>query len=180
MSYKVMAFDLKLALLRYFRFERQWICVDEFRGADVIADTGQDIIEVEVKISKYDLEHGETKKHRKHDRYREGRSLALCHPNKFYFCVPEALVVAANGVCDQLNHKYGIVAFNLDAFERHIHWGWRVPHSQCLRMARTGKRLHEAYSRCQKAIAMRTTSKIVTLMEADFRLRSQNSIGDSK
>ena len=52
MDYKVTAFDLKLALLDYFRFLRQWVCVDEFRGADVIADTGKDIIEVEVKVGK--------------------------------------------------------------------------------------------------------------------------------
>ncbi len=178
MNYQVTAFDLKLALLRYFRFERQWICVDEFRGADVIVDTGQDIIEVEVKVSKYDLEKGEEKKHRKHDYYRVGQSVALCHPNKFYFCVPEALVKTAFEVCDRLNPKYGIVAFNHDAFERHIQWDWGVPHMQCLRMARTGKKLHETYARCQEAIAKRTVSKIITLMETDFRTRLQNSKGD--
>ena len=42
---KVTSFHLKLALLEYFRFERRWIAVDEFRKADVIADTGKKVIE---------------------------------------------------------------------------------------------------------------------------------------
>jgi len=54
-EYKITAFDLKLALMQYFRFNRQWLCVDEFRGADIIADTGKEIIEVETKITKSDL-----------------------------------------------------------------------------------------------------------------------------
>jgi hypothetical protein len=178
MDYKVTSFDLKLALLRYFRFERQWVCVDEFRGADVIADTGKDIIEVEVKISKYDLMYGEEKKPMKHLLYRMGKSFGRLHPNKFYFCVPETLVTTAINVSEALNSRYGIVAFNSDVFKRHIQWGWKAAHAQCLRMARQAKRLHESYIPHQKAIAMRTSSKIVTLMEADFRTRLQNSKGD--
>ena len=52
-DYKVTAFDLKLGLLQYFRFKRGWVCVDEFRGADIIVDTGKDIIEIETKITKH-------------------------------------------------------------------------------------------------------------------------------
>lgn len=178
MSYKITAFDLKLALLYYFRFQRQWVCVDEFRGADVIADTGKDVIEVEVKISKYDLEKGEVKKFRKHHYYAMGKSFALCNPNKFYFCVPESLVLMAVGVCEKLNPKYGVIAFNPHVFERHIQWNYQMPHQECLRMARSAKRLHESYANCQGAIAMRTSSKIVSLMGYDFRRHLQNSKGD--
>lgn len=180
MNYEVTAFDLKLALLEYFRFQRQWICVDEFRGADVIADTGKDIIEVEVKISKYDLEKGEGKKQRKHHLYSIGKSFALCNPNKYYFCVPEALVPLAIGVCEKLNPKYGIIAFNPYVFERHIQWNYKIPHQECLRMARSAKRLHESYANHQRAIAMRTSAKIVSLMGINFQwwLQKEKSKGD--
>ena len=175
MDYKVTAFDLKLALLRYFRFERQWVCVDEFRGADVIADTGKDIIEVEVKVDKGDLVNKECYKTSKHHYYGMGQSYRLFHPSRFYFCVPETLVASAQGVCDKLNPKYGILAFNAIVFERQIGWNYTHPHSTTLRMARSAKRLHESYVGCQKAIAKRISSKIVTLMEADFKRNIQES-----
>lgn len=178
MNYKVTAFDLSLALLQYFRFERQWICVDEFRRADVVADTGKDIIEVEIKVDKGDLENKECYKTSKHHYYRIGQSHNLFHPNRFYFCVPEALVESAAGVCEKLNPRYGIIAFNPDVFALHIRTEWKQPHRNCLRMARTAKRLHESYANLQHAMAMRTSSKIVTIMETMFRTIFQKPIGD--
>ena len=178
MNYKITAFDLKLALLDYFRFQRQWICVDEFKGADVVADTGKDIIEVEVKITRYDLEHGEAKKQRKHDCYRREKSFALYKPNRFYFCVSESLVLQAIEMCNQINPKYGVIAFNSHVFKRHMGWNYKSPHRECLRMARSAKRLHEGYVNYQRAIAMRTSSKIVSLMSIEFQRQLQNSIGD--
>lgn len=180
MDYKVTAFDLRLGLLQYLRFERQWICVDEFRRADVVADTGKDIIEIEIKVDKGDLANKECYKTSKHHRYRTGRSHNLLHPNRFYFCVTEALVETAINVSEALNSRYGIIAFNPHVFERHILTGWRFPHRNCLRMARSAKRLHESYANHQQAMAMRTSAKIVSLMEADFRKRLQelNSTGD--
>lgn len=178
MDYKVTAFDLNLALLQYLRFERQWVCVDEFRRADVVADTGKDIIEIEIKVDKGDLENKECYKTSKHHYYRIGRSHNLFNPNRFYFCVPEALVEPAKGVCEKLNPKYGIIAFNPHVFERHIRTGWKQPHRNCLRMARSAKRLHELYANYQQAMAMRTSSKIVTILETMFRERFQNSKGD--
>ena len=164
---------MKLALLDYFRFERQWICVDEFRQADVIADTGKDIIEVEVKITKGDLVNKECCK-RKHHFYRIGQQYRF-HPNKFCFCVPETLVKSALEICAKLNFKYGVIAFNPDVFERHLKWNYENPHRECLRMARTAKRLHESYANHQRAIAMRTSSKIITLMRLEFQRQLQNS-----
>lgn len=170
MDYKVTAFDLKLALLEYFRFQRQWVCVDEFRGADVIVDTDKDIIEVEVKISKYDLVNKECGKN-KHQFYCVGQQYCRLHPNKFYFCVPEPLVPPAIEVCGKLNPKYGVIAFNPYVFERHIQWNYKIPHRECLRMVRSAKRLHESYTNYQRAIAMRTTSKIVILIGTEFQRR---------
>lgn len=175
MSYKVTAFDLKLALLGYFRFERQWVCVDEFRGADIIVDTGKDIIEVEVKVNKGDLVNKERYKTSKHHYYRTGRQYRRLHPNKFYFCVPESLVPSAINVSEALNSRYGIIAFNPYVFERHIQGNYKAPHRECLRMAKSAKRLHESYAKHQQAIAMRASSKIVSLMENEFRGKLQNN-----
>ena len=174
-NYKVTAFDLKLALLSYLRFERQWLCIDEFREADIAADTGKDNIEIEIKVSKGDLVNKECYKVNKHHNYLVGRGYNLFFPNRFYFCVPEALVESAHEVCEKLNSKYGIIAFNPHVFEQQIQQGYRSPHRRCLRIARSAGRLHEKYVSYQKAIAMRTSSKIVSLMEETFK-RNLNSI----
>ena len=81
---RITAFEIKFALLSYFRFKRQWVCVDECMNADVVADTGKQIIEVEVKVSKSDLMQGEAKKEWKHDNYRHLR-YGNYIPNKYYF-----------------------------------------------------------------------------------------------
>lgn len=176
MDYKITAFDLKLALLEYFRFKRQWICVDEFRGADVVVDTGKDVIEVEVKVSKSDLVNGERRKQWKHQSYKRINYNRNC-PNKFYFCVPQTLIDSAQKVCEKLNPKYGIIAFDVVSFNRHIQLGYGLFHSDYICMIRTAKRLHENYSKLQEAIAKRASSKIVSLMKADFKRKLQNSIG---
>lgn len=177
MNYEVTAFDLKLALLDYFRFERQWVCIDEFRHGDVVADTGEYIIEVETKISKGDLVNKEGYKTRKHHSYGIGHPFRQLWPNKFYFCVPESLVKSAMEMCLKLNPKYGIIAFNQHVFERQILQKYMCPHRKCLRIARTAKKLHEHYAIHQHAIAMRTSAKVVSLMETDFQNKLHNFIG---
>lgn len=174
LDYKITAFDLKLALLEYFRFSRQWICVDEFRGADVITDTGKRIIEVEVKVDKGDLENKESYKTTKHHSYRTGRSYNLCHPNMFYFCVPEALVESAHRVCEKLNPKYGIIAFNPHVFKRHIQWNYKIPHKECNRMARSAKELHSGYVSYCKEMARRLSSVNISLMGNCFSRNYQD------
>ena len=165
---KVTAFDLKLALLSYFRFERQWVCVDEFRHADVVVDTGEDFVEVEVKITKGDLVNKECKKTGKHWHYSIGQPYNQLWPNKFYFCVPETLVKDAMEMCLGLNPKYGVIAFNPHIFENHIRWNYNFPHQKCLRMARTAKKLHESYDNHQQAIARRASAKLIDLMKLQY------------
>lgn len=51
---------LKVAVMSYFRFERTWISATEvncgkFGVADVLVDTGSEIIEIEIKRYKNDL-----------------------------------------------------------------------------------------------------------------------------
>ena len=172
-DYKTTSFDLKLALLQYFRFRRQWLCVDEFRGADIIVDTGKEIIEVEVKITKSDLINGERKKQRKHVAYKQGRSHMMNHPNKFMFCVPENLVDVTLGWANELNENYGVIGFDVEGYERAIKGGWFFLHCDRIRVAKSAKQLHTNYSNALRwAIAKRTSSKIVRLMQDCFEKNS--------
>ena len=115
---KTTAFELKLAVLEYYRFGSQCVSVDEFNGADVVADTGKEIIETEVKLSKSDLR-ADRRKH-KHGAYWAGHAYHRCHPNKFLFCVPMDLVEDAREMVAALNPKYGIIGFDTQAFETHV------------------------------------------------------------
>lgn len=104
---------IKHALMYYFRFDRQWLCASECMDNDVMVFTGKYILEVEVKISKSDLWHGEAKKD-KHKWYRRDASVsAYFHktytPNKFYVCVPVAMESEAIRWVDQVNPRYGVI-----------------------------------------------------------------------
>jgi len=175
LAYEVTAFDLKLALLQYFRFRRQCICVDEFHGADIIADTGKEIIEIEVKVTKNDLINGEKKKARKHQNYKLGHSFLLLKPNKFLFCVPEFLVEAALALANDINENYGVIAFDAKRLERKIKDNSAV-YSQAsnyfLRMAKSAKKLHEGYSPDLRwSIAKRASAKLTSQMMYSFKKR---------
>ena len=175
--YITTSFDLKLALLQYFRFKRQWVCVYEFQGADIIVDTGKEIIEVETKITKSDLINGERRKARKHQLYKHGHSYQFCHPNKFMFCVPETMVDIALGWAKEINEKYGVIGFDTETFENRTNgipeggdWGW---HCQYLRIAKSAKSLHTNYNeKLRWAIARRTSAKIASLTEEIFKRKS--------
>lgn len=173
-KYKVTAFDLKLALLQYYR-HRQWICVDEFRGADIIVDTGKEIIEVEIKVTKPDLINGEKTKIRKHQVYRLGREFAWRHPqaNKFLFCVPEKLIDTALVVANKINERYGVIGFDADELKRLIRSNsaiWWQNNNYFLRIAKSAKKLHENYNNeLRWAIAKRTSAKIAALTQEIFK-----------
>lgn len=177
-NYTVTAFDLKVALLGYFRFKRQCVCVDEFHGADIIADTGREIIEVEVKVTRCDLIKGEMRKARKHQAYKTGRRFALLRPNKFLFCVPERLVDVALAWSAELDPRYGVIGFDEQKLKGNIQ-EYRAAHWQgnnyFLRVAKSATRLHDDYS-CKLwwAIAKRTSAMIVTLMQGHFERNIQS------
>ncbi len=99
--------DIKLSLMHYFRFKRQWLCASECLNNDVMVITNKDIIEVEVKINKYDLWKGEAKK-RKHRLYKKYPELMKYHANRFYVCVTEDLLEEAKKWVSATNKKYGI------------------------------------------------------------------------
>ena len=111
---EVTALDIKHALMWYFRFKRQWICASECLDNDVMAITNKDIIDVEVKINKYDLWNGEAKKS-KHRLYKNAPNwFHLYHGNRFYICVPVYLEEEAKKWVEETNKKYGIILYNPD------------------------------------------------------------------
>ncbi len=108
---KTNSLEIKHALMYYFRFKRQWLCATECLGNDVMAITNKDIIDVEVKINKYDLWKGEAKKS-KHRLYKNKPEwLKLYHANRFYICVPLELEEEAKKWVEETNKKYGIIVY---------------------------------------------------------------------
>lgn len=172
-SHKLTSTDLKLALLEYFRFKRQAICVDECQNVDIMIDTGKEIIEIETKISKSDLKAdlkktiGRTKKH---DAYANPRSNSWLKPNKFYFCVPDYLEEFALKFAKDINPKYGVFVFDSEIHNRQLSRGHYSSHVNFLRVSRKGRKLHDRYNEKLKwQIALRASSKLITLMQKQFK-----------
>ncbi len=106
--------EIKHALMYYFRFKRQWLCASECLNNDVMAITNKDIIDVEIKISKYDLWKGEAKKS-KHNLYKiMPEFYKTFHANRFYICVPLELEEEAKKWVAETNKKYGIIIYHPD------------------------------------------------------------------
>jgi len=103
--------EIKHALLSYFRFKRQYICASECLNNDVMVITKNGFtIDIEVKISKYDLWKGEAKKF-KHKWLKTNPSKNY-HANKFYICVPTELLDEAEKWVNTINNKYGIIEYS--------------------------------------------------------------------
>ncbi len=111
-KYKPKSKDLKLAVMRYFRFKRQWICATECLFNDIMCFTPKDIIDVEVKVSKTDLWKGEAKKF-KHYNYLNLKYMYRI-PTKFYICIPDYLYDEAEKWVIATNEKYGIITFGTE------------------------------------------------------------------
>ncbi len=100
--------EIKHALLSYFRFNRQCICASECMNNDVMVITQNGLtIDIEIKISKYDLWKGEARK-RKHKGYKINPNKNY-RANKFYICVPTELLDEAEKWVNTINDKYGII-----------------------------------------------------------------------
>lgn len=144
---------LKAALYHYLRFERGYLCADEATlchgPCDMVADTGVDVLEIEVKVTKHDLWGGEAKK-RKHKTF----YLNADAPTKFYVCVPTELLEEADKWCNLINEKYGIIHFDSSMYRRGVSFG------KCVAIKRTAQRLHKLYKNRERKIAMRLCSII--------------------
>lgn len=170
-QYKIISSDLKLALMQYYRFNYGCVCAEECSGADILADNGKEIIEVEVKISKQDLIEGEKYKYKKHLNYIRGNQYHNCHPNKFLFCVPEELQEETIKWAIQLNEKYGVIIFGTNRFledikRNRISWA----NNNCyLTIVKSAKLLHEKYDdKTRWLLAKRITSQATNLMTEKF------------
>lgn len=108
--------EIKVAVSHYLRFKRQYeIVATEYRFkvdrkayyADIIAYNDNEVIELEVKISKQDL-YAESKKS-KHEYYQRGKAKFI--PNRFYFVLTLELYsnIDVRNYIESLNNKYGII-----------------------------------------------------------------------
>lgn len=136
---------LKTALLYYYRFKRQYVCVDECYSnfseiADVLVDTGKHIYEIEIKTSKADLNNEKRKK--KHQEYEEGwkKTQKIKGANKFYLCVPTELIPYAEKWIQKINPKYGLIEFLSDHYEPDGQW------DRFLHFRKKASQLHKNYN----------------------------------
>jgi len=142
------SYEIKTALMRYFRWQRQFICAEEVGlgggWADILADTGEQIYEVEVKVSKADLKN-ESKK-RKHNKDWGHKA------NKFYICVPEYLIKDALKWVNKTDKRYGVIEYR-DLYNVYV--------------IKKAKLLHDKYNPEIKDIINRRLSTMVI----DFMLK---------
>ena len=169
--YKVTSFDLKLALMQYFRYGKQCVVTEECNDNDIMVDTGNEIVEIEVKMSVSDMRADLKKRlggRGKHDFYSNPRGRSWMIPNKFYFCVPSYMKDDALAFAKMINPKYGVFVFDEKKFlDKHPMKGYikKGSHAQFLKVAKRVGKLHERYSlRFSKDIALRSASKCATMM----------------
>lgn len=152
---------LKTALMSYFRFERTWVTAMEvncgkYGIADVLVDTGEEIIEIEVKRFKNDLLKNELNK-QKHALFKEGNSKPT-YPNRYYVCVPDSLGREAERFLRSLNNDYGLIVVDTKT----------KLHSRSAKVVKHAKKLHEVYNKeLSKAIILRLCSEIANMYEIE-------------
>jgi len=137
---------IKTAVLSYYRFKRQMLCVDEAfcnNGlSDVLVESDKGFYDIEIKINKYDLWKGEARK-RKH----YSRSRTYLHATYFIMCVPESLLEEAKDWVEQTNSRYGILVFNEERYNKLYLDKRNLRYIEdCIRSVRTPKKLSETKS----------------------------------
>lgn len=111
---------VKASVLCWLRFHRQFPVVATECGyhlADVAAVNLRELVEVEVKVDRYDLRNDAKKP--KHENYQlnadrvdwAGRWI----PNRFFFAVPESLRDEAVACVEKLNPSYGVLVVASDS-----------------------------------------------------------------
>lgn len=159
MKQEITALRIKHDVMYYFRFNRQCICASECMNNDVMVITKSGlVIDIEIKISKYDLWKGEAKKskHRIYNRF-EDKSLRTqlyksSMANRFYICVPIILEEEAKKWVEETNSKYGIIRYTPGYFNS-------------ITIPRTAKLLHNEKTESLKtAIMMRVCSENIGLI----------------
>jgi len=153
---KVTALEIKHAVMFYYRFKRQCLCATECLDNDVMVVANKNILDVEIKISKYDLWKGEARKP-KHNRYKDEPGYYQTKTrlaNKFYICVPKDLIEEATKWAEETNDKYGIIMYEPE---------WGVGNN--IIIMKSAKTLHkDDNSELQKSIMMRVCSENIGLI----------------
>lgn len=148
---KVNSSIIKYNLLYYYKFKRGFLCADEVNLwnmgiADVLADNGKEIHEIEVKINKYDLINLESKK-RKHQSDR--------NISRFYICVPTNLIDKAKNFVNKINKNYGIIEFREDT----------ECDNERIRVIKRAKKLNKFYNnKLRENIINRLNNSLITRM----------------
>ena len=158
---------LKIAVMSYYRFRRGWICADETMDADVLVDSGTEIIEVEVKVSRYDLMVSEKKKP-KHLYWKANPPAYRTRmPNSFLICVPSKLVPDALEFIEEVNPAYGLIEFDSSKYERLAERMERPPIEECVVIRRRAKGICKDYPKQLKdALCLRLTSSLIGKMKS--------------
>lgn len=173
---------IKLELLKYFRFERQYnfICTEGINLADVNAYNGKSLVEVEIKISKADFKKEfETKlklknrlkiyKHRKYSEPKQYLKHGYIIPNRFYLCVPVELVEWAKEYLQDKNKKYGLLAYDLAHYTGRTH----------IINIKPAQSLHsEEQDKIKIALSMsrRTVNELITTKEKFIKIKKESDI----
>ncbi len=157
----ITSLHLKTALLYYYRFKRQYICVDECSSnfgevADVLVDTGKNIYEIEIKTSKADLSKEKSK--RKHNKPKTDweANQKVKGANQFYICVPTDLIPSAEKWIEEINPKYGLIEFNTERYKKSgFYW------NELLHFKKRASMLNENYNQnIHKKIIKRLSSAL--------------------
>lgn len=161
---KPTAKHLKCAVLSYFRFLHHHIPATEVDYgkiggiADVLIDTGRQIYEIEIKISKNDLIYNEVKK-TKHASLADPYEYLDRLPNRFYLCVPHYMIKDAREFILDTNSRYGLLEYKQGA---------QYIHRACDRICevKSAGVIHPQYNKkFAEYIALRATSELCNFYE---------------
>ncbi len=158
MDINITSLHLKTALLYYYRFKRGYLCTDECRSyryeiADILVDTGKQTYEIEIKLSKSDLNSEKKKGKHKIDRTCE----KVWGANKFSICVPTELITYAEKWIQEVNPKYGLIEFVSKYYKIPYYGHW----SEFLYFKKKASKLHNEYNKnLSKKISKRLSSAL--------------------
>lgn len=108
--------ELKMVGLQWLRYVRQMTYVATEAGslrADIFGADSKQAIEIEVKVSRYDLINELRHKPHKHMVLQEGRPNSWT-PNRFYFLVPNTLAAEAISLVEEKAPLYGVLSCSAD------------------------------------------------------------------
>jgi len=171
---KLSADIIKTAVLSYYRFRRQMLCVDEAYcnngRSDVLVESDKGFYDIEIKISKSDLWQGEARKRKHYNRRNTYLNATYLNATYFIMCVPESLLEEAKKWVDQTNSKYGILVFKEDKWNKMCELNNIYELESLVKTIRTPKKLTEHRStKLHDVIVKRLTSAYITKRQKDLK-----------